>query len=176
MKQAILTFEKCRVLLVELPKGAYGVGQQHIYHGENPITYHMEGEGDKNYGFYFPGFVHLIGKLSELTEEQAREIVDSWKRYFPETHSVYRNYEYPIEYDHVKGMEQRWSLPFGKSVESFLSKLRADGYHTENPAGTYEECCPSLDVNSHAYERSQFDLGDSLTFSPDKTWVFTVKQ
>lgn len=43
MKQAVLTFEKKRVLLAELPEGAYGVCQTHIYHGEDPITFHIEG-------------------------------------------------------------------------------------------------------------------------------------
>src|SRR5574342_908450 len=155
MKQAILTFEKCKVVLIESDKGS-----KDVFRMKDP-----------------PKRMKYIGKLSELTEEEAREIVDSWLRYFPEQHTVYRNYEKPTEYDAVKGSsEQKWDEPFGKAVESFLSKLRVEGCCMENPAGTYEEACRSYDANSHAYEKSQFDLGESLTFSPDKTWVFTIKQ
>lgn len=173
MKQAILTFEKAKILVIELPEDldrfimAYGncigwLDKEGMCCTEQPLGE----DSDES--------LELIGKLSELTEDQAREIVDSWQRYFPEQHTVYRNYEYPIEYDHIKGMEQRWSHPFGKSVESFLSKLRADGCQTENvpepdKCGCYGPCGLKCDY-------ADWQEANDRTFYPDKTWVFTIKQ
>jgi hypothetical protein len=179
MKQAVLTFEKKRVLLVELPEGAYGVCQTHIYHGVDPITFHIEGEGDKCYHFKVDGFVDVIGKLSELTEEQARDIVENWERHFPEQHTVYRNYEKPVEYDAIKrSSEQKWDEPFGKAVESFLSKIKAEGLFLINPFKKTK-----VTVKGSLKDKEQFssmwkarrEQAEARTFSPSRTWVFTIK-
>lgn len=162
MKQAILTFDKCQILVVELPEGAYGVGQQHIYHGEDPITYHIEGHGDRNYGFKFPGFVELMGKLSELTEDQAIDFVDKVM-----SGQHYQNYSFKSGVD-------RWVKT---AKESFLSKLRADGYYTENPAGPIDECVISAPGSGpYEYEMAMWNMGEEKTFQPSLTWVFTIKQ
>jgi hypothetical protein len=176
MKQAILSFSKCKVLLAVLPEGATHPQQTHIYHGEDPIVFHV---GEQTGSFYFDGFVDTLGKLSDLTEEQCAEIVDSWQRYFPTTHTVYCNYNYPVEYDAIKGKEQQWSHPFGKARESFLSKMEAEGYYTKAPEVKEEpsDFGPGWNMGYGGFPQrivEEMDRLSARTFPPDQTYVFII--
>lgn len=162
MKQAILSFGKADVLLrVPDPDQAWVIENMH------PNIMTSDGR-DWEY----------LGKLSELTEEHFAEIVDCWQRYFPATHTVYCNYNYPVEYDAIKGKEQRWSHPFGKARESFVSKMEAEGYYTKNP---YAETRLSFSRCSAKDKRVFTDLvkqrrenAEARTFPPDQTYVFII--
>ncbi len=175
MKQAILHFHSGDYLLTELPAGAYGVGQTHVFHGEDPITYHIEGNGDKSFAFKFPGFVELIGKLSEVTEKQFQQIVDSWQRYFPEQHFVYRNYNLPVFRHHLKLMEQNWDEPFGKATESFYSKMEAEGLYTNNPHGEKPaDDDYSFFTDTNLSLKEAWELAERKTFHPDRSFLFRI--
>lgn len=160
MKQAILTFKKAKIIIIELPDDldrfimAYGncigwLDKEGMCCTEQPLGE----DSDES--------LELIGKLSELTEEQFAEIVDKDR-------SGYKDYD-------EEGICSIY--PFIGAKGSFLSKLRADGYYTENPAGPIDECVISAPGSGpYEYEMAMWNRGEEKIFSPDKTWVFTIKQ
>jgi len=170
LKQAILSFSKCKVLLVELPEGATvqdsGCGAVLYWNKE-----YTREKGDSA-AFYPFGIgsgkrLHLLGKLSELTEEQFAGIVEIMDTILNEDDTesfFYRDYR-----------TEDPDLGQFSARQSFLSKMQAEGYYTDNPAGSYEECVRSLPGGGcFAYEESQFSLGEARTFPPDQTYVFII--
>lgn len=188
MKQAILTFETCQIMLVELQN------DQKWFIGNNTLNQWFIRISDRHGADIerIPAQTLLnrpkyLGNLSELTEEQARDIVDGWQRHFPEQHTVYRNYEKPTEYDAIKrSSEQKWGEPFGKAVESFLSKLKIEGYFTRNPYAdmhgkrvVYESinecgCMVNGEILSETELNQKFRATAKRTFKPSETYVFKI--
>lgn len=155
MKQAILTFEKAKIIVIELPDDldrfimAYGncigwLDKEGMCCTEQPL-----GEDSEE-------SLEYIGKLSEVTEEQFTEIVDKDR-------SGYKDYDE----DGIFSI-----YPFIGAKGSFLSKLRAEGFRTENePAppkcGCYGPCGLKCDY-------ADWHEAEDSTFSPDKTYLFKI--
>lgn len=140
MKQAILTFEKCRVLLKEV-----SAKEAALLVLPSPETI-ISGYSCKP-----------IGKLSELTEEQLTEIVDT------HINSKGKGYRH---YWKDNGFVPRGFNAIHKSAkQSFLSKLEAEGSTTYETPKVLSDSENSL--SAEELERN---------FQPSRTWVFTIKQ
>lgn len=65
---------------VQCPPGTESVSQTHIFTGEDPIAFH-DYDGAIISAFNPPGSYTIVGLASEITEEQAKRIVDTddWK-------------------------------------------------------------------------------------------------
>lgn len=63
---------------------------------------------------------YVIGRLSEITEEQAKELVASTKWHFPEEHTVWFNYTESAEQPNpVSGqLRQKWNVGLSNAVDS----------------------------------------------------------
>lgn len=169
MKQAILTFEKKSVLLVELPEDITNIV---VYdcplHNCHKIVFTSKKQDPGQCGgdmVPLGHYVELIGKLSELTEEQFAEIVDKDR-------SGYKDYD-------EEGICSIY--PFIGAKGSFLSKLRADGYITEMPEIKEDpsDFGPGWDLGYGGFPQrivEEIDAANARLFSPDKTWVFAIKQ
>ena len=105
MKQAVLTFEKCQVVLIESDRGS-----KDVFRMKDP-----------------PKRMKLIGKLSELTEEQAKEIVSKrgdWYANYPEERLLKPGGYVPYVYT---------------AIRSFYTMLKANGWDTEVSKGAKDE-------------------------------------
>ena len=110
MKQQIIELKK-KLLLVELPEGA---NRLQIFHdiGRPYISYfHKDGSTDR---FYLEEDVKVIGKPTDITEQQFEEWVD--------TNGITGYYNY------VKG-----ACCCNTAKESFFSKLEAEEIYFSNP-------------------------------------------
>jgi len=140
MKQAILTFEKAEILLVELPEGVR----------EQAVSSFVEGAAE------------LIGKLSELTEEQFSEICDDNGAFC---------------WDNYKGVpDNRYTCHSAR--ESFLSKLHAEGWYTKNVKPDpnhpkYWDRDPLLRCDL-VKDQNEYYRKQPRTFSPEQSFVFKI--
>lgn len=104
----------------------------------------------------------FLGKLSELTEEQFAEIVD-----WVEPSQYYTDYR-----------KAGWQGDIS-AHESFLSKLEAEGYYTENPRLKPELVyhrpgeAQAAAIIAKAVLKSHEDA-EARTFPPDQTYVFII--
>lgn len=128
MKELRFSTSKGEFLMVDMPldvdKIAYGIGGVKIKQGN-----------DKKWTSFLSAKCELVNTLKHITEEQASEIVDDYKKWF-------KNYSY--KEDAVGG--QRVSIvvfPYHKkAIDSLFSLLDSKGIHLfENPIeiGTSKE-------------------------------------
>ena len=75
-----------------------------------------------------PGSWQIVCLSKEVTEEVAKELVDSSQWYFPERHTRYVDYDHPFD----REFKQRWSEGFATAKESFPSFLRSKGLDINN--------------------------------------------
>lgn len=86
-----------------------------------------------------PGNWRIIGMLSEVTEEQAAEIVDGDRIPFDETQGAYRDYTY----------KSNWGAAWlSSALESLDSAIEAAAYTFSNPYGEVE---PKYDGYNYNY-------------------------
>jgi len=167
MKQAILTFDKSEILLVELPEGANTVKVYNPFGRYFHISCYLPSEPGfkKAFGSYFPFKffggrkkypydIKLIGKLSELTETTFMKLVDldgrlGW---------YYKNYE--------------GGTPYAIARQSFFSKLSADGYYTFHPDGEGPDYTGDANVDKALME--DWEMTQERVFRPERTFLFKI--
>ncbi len=163
MKQAILSFGKADVLLVQLPENIVRVEPSYCH---AIITYDNTGYIETEYplGDDSPHVIEPLGKLSTLTEEQFAEIVD--KR-----GTAYERYMKANTLLRIGG----YSSITPTAKKSFLSKMEAEGYFTVNPHGNKpadDDYSFFTDVNITLKEA--WAICEARTFPPDQTYVFII--
>lgn len=164
MKQAILSFGKAAVLLVCVPD-KYRCAYKTLNENDNWIVVFKE-DPDSD-GLEIVNFHHeepkLLGKLSELTEEQCKDIVDCYGI------GCFHNYKTESQYDELLHTTAR---------ESFFSKLKADGYFTINPYAKTKMSFSGFNAAEKEQVKELFkkrkESGDARTFPPDQTYVFII--
>lgn len=96
MQQITHTTTKNKLLFVELPDDAYDV-KQITTDRFNAIDYRRQVKWADEMKFVEKGYT-LIGKVSDITEDIAKGIVDVWKYSFPKRESIYTNYKHETLY------------------------------------------------------------------------------
>jgi len=113
MKQQILNLKK-KLLIVELPEGASNI---RAYNGSIHYDILINTEAPTN---LLAKVKNLIGKLTDITEEQFKEWVESFGQ------NGYMNYLSGSQYS---------ELLKSTAKESFFSYLEKEGIYFENPLG-----------------------------------------
>lgn len=167
MKKLEIKTDKATLLVVDLP-------YPEIWISRAGISF-PNGKGGEH--FISGNFKH-IGKVSEITEEDWRGIVDSIIHYEPWTQyqavELFYNYE-------SKGFSYTYT-----STESGLSLLKANGVLLENPLGSkpfYDEIVPkklikegygSNDFVDVLYDLHQWESAQELVWSNPHIFIKTI--
>lgn len=167
MKQAILSFGKVDVLLVQLPEDVKDVVVHDCeLHNCSKIVFTSQQQDPLRCGgdmVPIGHYVSLLGKLLELTEEQCKVIVDCYGI------GRFHNYKTESQYDELLHTTAR---------ESFFSKLKADGYFTINPYAKTKMSFSGFNAAEKEQVKELFkkrkESGDARTFPPDQTYVFII--
>jgi hypothetical protein len=122
MKQKIITGLKKKLLLVELPEGAYEIRfsvklKNHLIYRVGETFSDAINLEEDNYNF--------IGKLTDIKEEEFTELVERFNN------GAVRNYKEKIPFDPSDDLAN-FCLT---AKESFFSKLEADGIYFKNQLG-----------------------------------------
>lgn len=126
-----------KALLIELPEGAKDPFVAKTYIDEDGHTYDTDPQWIEWSGTYPnstidlpPGNWRIIGMLSEVTEDQAAEIVDGDRIPFDETQGAYRDYTY----------KSNWGAAWlSSALESLESSILAEGWYFDNPIQTVDD-------------------------------------
>lgn len=151
MKQAILHFHSGDYLLVELPKWVTEI----TYGGRTKV--HFDGVYvDK-----------LIGKLSEVTEEQFARIVQVISNGRISGKPQYRKYN-----DKTLIPANMWVR---SARDSFYSKMEAEGLYAENPRGSFEDAVTApTGCAARVPEEIAWEDAEEKTFPPDRSFLFRI--
>lgn len=144
MKQQILNLKK-KLLIVELETF-------------DPVKMIHE----KNVS-YFGQKMQLIGKLTDITEEQFKEWVESTVCYIGSSEHT------ECYYNYHKGS------PFSTAKESFFSYLESQGFYFSNPLGKKPDGTPILfSQRNGALELLEWQEAEEKVWSKDNCYIFEI--
>lgn len=126
-----------KALVVELQEGVSKV--DYVY--KNKMTHLIEEDGESSF-LSINGEWHVIGRLSELTEDQAASMVASYGV------AGFHNYKISPQFA---------GCLIKSAKESLESAIQAEGWYFENPYGEEEPTIDDPDPHSQ-YFGSQMDL------------------
>lgn len=156
MKHLELNMKK-RVLLVELPKDSIIKSIDHAWkelHYKTPLTneYHIE-----RWSFPHDRRYSIIGKLSDLKEEDFAELVEKTDNPF----------HYGQGFRFIKyGTDDQCTET---AKESFESAVEAAGYSLKNPFDDRK-----LGMTFASEYQNRWQIAETQTFHPEHTYIFEI--
>lgn len=164
MKQKTIKTDKATLLVVEVEQGATDVCVKGL-NIEYCIEKYLEGESTVWYGLP-QGSWQLLGRLPDITEEQALSIVDQYP-IVKNNRMFFKNYE-------KQGYHERpW---IDTAIESFHSLLQANEIYFDNKyAKTLNEAVnksPKDDYESKLLEADIFREAQSKVWDKERTYIF----